>query len=194
MKLWILSDMHADKGIEDIAVHAPDFDVFVCAGDVLSGDIAGSIEMVAAIARGKPAVFVVGNHEWMTAADLGEVLEEAHAVARRERVNFLECDAVDIGGVRFAGATLWTPDDERFSASVDLLERAKADVIVTHFEPTPAALVAVKPRLWIYGHHHGHSDRTVGVSRIVRNALGYPLQVHSVDEMPRQDFVVEFEP
>ena len=58
MKLWILSDLHADSGTEGIGADPPAFDVFVCAGDVVTGNIALSIEMVAALARGKPSVFV----------------------------------------------------------------------------------------------------------------------------------------
>lgn len=187
MKLWILSDLHADRGIEDIAVHAPDFDVFVSAGDMLTGDVAGSIEMTAAIARGKPSLFVMGNHEWMTAADMEEVLDEAHAVARREGVHFLECDRVEIGGIVFAGATLWAIGDVRLKPSLDFLFRARADVVVTHFEPDPAAVAAIRPRMWIYGHHHGHFDRVVGKTRVVRNARGYWHEGKDV----RQDFVVE---
>ena len=97
MKLWILSDLHADRGVGDIAVHAPEFDVFVCAGDVVSGDIAMSIEMVAALARGKPAVFVAGNHEWMSPIDA--VLEYGRAAAAKHGIHWLELDTIDIGGV-----------------------------------------------------------------------------------------------
>jgi predicted phosphodiesterase len=169
MRLWILSDLHIDRRIRDIAVHPPEFDVLVCAGDMLTGDIAGSIEMTAAIARGKPAVFVAGNHEWMSAADLEEVLDEAHAAAQREGVYFLECDAADIGGIRFAGATLWTPDDLRFAPSVKALAALKPDVVIAHFEPPAALLIKSAARLWIYGHHHGFSDRTLGDRRLIRN-------------------------
>ncbi len=194
MKLWILSDLHADRGIEDIGANPPDFDVFVCAGDVLTGDIAGSIEMVAAIARGRPAAFVAGNHEWMSLSDLVKVLTMGRAAAARHRVTFLECDTVEIGGVRFAGATLWTAEDVRFASSAAALQAAKADVVVTHFEPTADLLVRSGAKLWVYGHLHGFMDRTVGSRRLVRNALGYPLQVHPVEEMPRPDYVVEIEP
>jgi hypothetical protein len=89
-------------------------------------------------------------------------------------VHFLEGTAVDIGGVRFAGATLWTPDDPRFVPSVISLAAARADVIVTHFEPMPAMIAQVGGVLWIYGHHHGHGYRRLGERRVVRNALGYP--------------------
>ena len=193
MKLWILSDLHADHGVGYMAVAAPDFDVFVCAGDVMTGDVAGSIERVAAIARGRPAVFVMGNHEWMTSADMEEVLDEAHATARREGVHFLECDAVEIGGVGFAGATLWTPDDVRFAPSVVALARLKADVVVTHFPPSfPMRTPPAGAKLWIFGHHHGFEDARSDRYRIVRNAVGYGNEV--VDGEPaRPDFTVEFE-
>jgi predicted MPP superfamily phosphohydrolase len=152
----------------------PAFDVLVVAGDV-SDLITRSIGMVAALAAGKPAVFVAGNHEWWgDERSRAEKLTAAHASARQHGVHFLECDAVDIAGVRFAGATLWTPDDPRFVPSVVSLAAARADVIVTHFEPTPAMIAQVGGELWIYGHHHGHGYRMLGNRRIIRNGLGYP--------------------
>ena len=95
--------------------------------------------------------------------------------ACRYGVNFLECDTCEIGGVRFAGATLWTPFDPRFPPSAAALARASADVIVTHFEPTPGLIVPALQEggLWIYGHHHGHSVRRLGDRTLIRNALGY---------------------
>jgi predicted phosphodiesterase len=197
MRLWVLSDLHADRGVGDIATHAPDFDVFVCAGDTLTGDIAGSIEMTAAIARGKPAVFVAGNHEWMSAADPEEVLDEAHAVARREGVHFLECDYVEIGGIRFAGATLWTPLDFRYRPSAKSLQASRADVVVTHFGPPANDLrwILRPGRLWIFGHHHGFEDSDIDGRRLIRNALGYGAAEDLIDSEPsRFDFVVEVGP
>jgi predicted MPP superfamily phosphohydrolase len=195
--LWVMSDLHADRGLGDIAVQAPDFDVFVCAGDTLTGDIAGSIEMTAAIARGKPAVFVAGNHEWMSAADPEEVLDEAHEVALREGVHFLECDSAEIGGIRFAGATLWTPLDFRYGSSAKSLQTSRANVVVTHFPPPVNDLrwILRPGKLWIYGHHHGFESSTINGRRLVRNAVGYGAAEDLVDSKPaRQDFVIEIEP
>lgn len=192
MKLWVLSDMHADRGIGDIAVHAPDFDIFVCAGDVLSDDIGLSIEMVAAIAAGKPAVFVAGNHEWRGIPD--KVVYDGRAAADKHGVNWLELDAVEIGGIRFAGATLWTPEDVRFAPSVMALARANADVVVTHFPPAENDLRFALPAggTWVCGHHHGFEDYAVAGRRVVRNALGYGAGEELVDSLPaREDFVVE---
>ena len=197
MRLWILSDLHADRGVGDIAVHAPEFDVFVCAGDVASGDIAMSIEMVAALARGKPAVFVAGNHESMSAGvfrSYREIVEEGLAAAARHGVRFLDRDTTVIGGVVFAGATLWTPLDARYRRELMALQSARADVIVTHFPPAENDLRFVLPAgcMWICGHHHGFADYTVAGRRVVRNALGYGGAEDLIDSAPaREDFTVE---
>lgn len=192
MKLWILSDLHDDRGLLDIERPA-DFDVFVCAGDCLTGDIEGSIERTAELAGGKPAVFAAGNHEW-AGGPLEVVAYKGRAAAEKHDVHWLELDTVEIGVARFAGATLWTPDDVRHGASAGFLRQANADVVVTHFEPAPEVLFDVLPSggLWVHGHHHGFMDRTLGSRRIVRNALGYGGEV--VDGEPaRPGYVVEFE-
>ena len=172
MKLWAISDWHMEQRIV-FDPPRPAFDVLVVAGDV-SDLITRSIRMVSALAAGKPAVFVAGNHEWWAGPEtIAEKRDAAQFAAQKHSVHFLEGDAVDIAGVRFAGATLWTPDDARFVPSVRSLAAARADVIVTHFEPTPAMMTQVGGALWIYGHHHGHGYRRLGDRRIVRNALGY---------------------
>jgi hypothetical protein len=110
--------------------------------------------------------------------------------AHRNGVEFLECDTVDLDSVRFAGCTLWEPGDEKYDASVKSLVRAGADVVVTHFAPHPSLLLAVGAGLWIYGHEHGFSDRAVGRSRLVRNALGY-LHEKIDGETARDCLVIE---
>ena len=193
--LWVMSDLHADRRLGDIAVQAPDFDVFVCAGDVATGDVAMSIEMVAAIARGKPAVFVAGNHEWTSPRDA--VLEYGRAAAKRHNVNWLERDAVDISGVRFAGATLWTRLDARYRPSLKALQTTRADVVVTHFPPADSDVrwVLAAGGLWVCGHHHGFEDTDIGGRRLIRNAVGYGATEDLDGSAPaRLDFVVEIGP
>jgi hypothetical protein len=173
VRLWVLSDWHMEQRIV-FDPPRPAFDVLVVAGDV-SNALEEAIRMVGALAAGKPAIFVAGNHEWWgDRRSREEKLAAAHAASGKHGVHFLECNAVDIDGVRFAGATLWTPDDPRFAPSVRTLAAVRADVIVTHFEPTPAMIQHVGGELWIYGHHHGHGYRRLGDRRIIRNALGYP--------------------
>lgn len=188
MKLWILSDWHMEQRFAGFNPPRPEFDVLVCAGDV-SNDIVESIGMASALADDKLAVFVLGNHEYWNDHAIAITLERAHAAAAKHGVAFLECDAIDISNVRFGGATLWTEDDVRFKPSLDFLASARCDVVVTHFEPSPRVLLRVKPRLWIYGHHHGHGDHRLGEMRVVRNAVGGPSE--PTDGPARLDFVVE---
>jgi predicted phosphodiesterase len=171
MKLWILSDWHLETRLS-FAAPRPDFDVLGAADD----SIEHAIQAVVMLADAKPATVVAGNHEWNSdRRALEEKLVAAHDSARRYGINFLECDVCDIGGVRFAGATLWTPLDRRFLPSAVALTKAGADVVVTHFEPPPTLPMPALPDsgVWVYGHHHGHSLRRLGGRTLIRNALGY---------------------
>lgn len=193
MKLWILSNLHADSWTEDLAANPPNFDVFVCAGDVVTENIERSIEMMAAIARGKPAVFVAGNHEW-EGAPLEVVAWNGRRAAERYNVHRLENLSVEIDGVRFAGATLWGERHSQYFGTIAFLQSIGADVIVTYFSPAAQTVhrALAAGGMWIYGHHHGHSDRTIATRRLIRNAVGYPGEV--IDRGPaRPDYVVELE-
>ncbi|MGO7754666.1 metallophosphoesterase [Rhizobium ruizarguesonis] len=113
MKLWVASDLHLEFG-QPFSQTAPDgADVFVCAGDLMTRGIGPSISWLAAnIAERMPVVFVAGNHEFY-GASMQESIRDVRAVAdRHPNIHYLENDAVDIGGVRFVGGTLWT--DFRF--------------------------------------------------------------------------------
>ena len=164
--------------------------MLVCAGDV-SDDVEESIEYVSAVARGKLAVFVLGNHEYWNDHAIAITLERAHAAAAKHGVAFLECDAIDIGSVRFGGATLWTEDDVRFKPSLDFLASARCDVAVPHFGPSARALVQVGARLWIHGHHHGHGVLDFARTKVNRNA-GWADELLQDDSPPAvPGFVVE---
>jgi predicted phosphodiesterase len=186
MKLWVISDWHMEQRREFIPPR-PNFDVLVVAGDV-SNDIVESIDFTAAVADGKPSIFVAGNHEFWDYSTAEEALDAGREAASRCSITFLERSTADIDGVLFAGATLWEPDDRRHAESVASLARFGPDVVVTHFPPV-GVLPIVGAALWIYGHHHGHTDRQIGRTRIVRNAIGYPNE--PVDGTPIPDFVVE---
>ena len=104
---------------------------------------------------------------------------------------------MEIRGVRFAGATLWAPEDARFAPSVKALARANADVVVTHFPPPEKTVRFALPAggIWICGHHHGFEDYTVAGRRVVRNALGYGAGEELIDSQPAcRDFIVEIGP
>jgi predicted MPP superfamily phosphohydrolase len=183
MRLWIFSDLHLEKG-SAFAPLPPAFDCLVCAGD-LWNDIGQSIATVAKLAQGRPSILVAGNHEYWS----DDPIEIGRILAEHDGVHLLECDTATIDGITFAGATLWEPDDRRFTAAAAMLASARADVIVTHYPPPPALLPEVRVPLWIHGHVHGASVLQCGGGRLVRNALGYPGEVCvGMDGAPARPF------
>lgn len=95
-RLWILSDLHRDHGRTSIFPPS-DADVAVIAGDAVDD------EWLREIAAILPVVFVAGNHEFY-GHDIQGRKESLSALP----IHFLDDRAVEVGGVRFVGATLWT--------------------------------------------------------------------------------------
>lgn len=135
MKAWIISDIHTSRidRLWSRPLVPPDADVCICAGDVTS-ELAASLDyMLANIEPVMPVVLTLGNHEYY-----GLTVDQAIARARRKvagsQVHLLENDTVEIGGVKFIGATLWTDfeiatgrEDEDVPAEVRLA-KARAEI------------------------------------------------------------------
>lgn len=106
VKLLVLSDLHVE-----FAPFEPDreavqtADVVVLPGDIHRGARA------AAWARStfgdKPIVYVAGNHEFYGHQWTGH-LAALRRASQDHGIHFLEDEAVDVGGVRFLGCSLWT--------------------------------------------------------------------------------------
>lgn len=109
MKLWIISDLHLEFGQPFDRQPPPEADVMVCAGDMLTRGIVPSIEWLAAnIPSSMPVVYTAGNHEYF-GASVQESIRDARLLRDRyPHIHFLENEAVEIGDIRFVGATLWT--------------------------------------------------------------------------------------
>lgn len=193
MKLWVLSDWHLNRRRGAFAPPRPAFDVLVVAGDV-TDTVKGAVEHVAALAEGKPAILVPGPLEFFFPGPESAKVEGARLYAQTIGVTLLERSAADLEGVRFAGATLWSQGDSRFYSGMQALQAAKADVVVTHFEPgsTTVQIALRRGGLWICGQRHGHEDTMVAGRRLVRNAVGFGEGERLRDSKPaRLDYVVE---
>jgi predicted phosphodiesterase len=103
MRLLILSDLH----VEYAPFEAPscEFDIVVLAGDIHNG--VEAIRWARRTFERSPVIQVAGNHEFF-GAQREATLEAMREQARAEGVHFLENDAVELNGVEFLGATLWT--------------------------------------------------------------------------------------
>jgi predicted phosphodiesterase len=105
MKVLILSDLHLEFAPFD---PVPDlgFDVVILAGDIHS-PAKRAVQWAANSFRGKPVIYVAGNHEYFDGR-LDTTLAEARREAEGRNVHLLDGDELVIDGVRFLGATLWT--------------------------------------------------------------------------------------
>lgn len=103
MKLYISSDLH----IEFEAFHPPAFDVDIV---ILAGDIHVKDKGFAWAKEtfpDKPVLYILGNHEYYGKAYPKHV-NDLKEKAKGTNVHILENEAIEIGGVRFLGCTLWT--------------------------------------------------------------------------------------
>jgi Icc-related predicted phosphoesterase len=111
MRLWIFSDLHLDVNAAfapALPTRWPAHDAVVIAGDVQEGLVA-SIEWIARSGlHAKPVIYVGGNHEFYGRDRYGELQEGRAVAARHNNIHLLERDRLDVGGVTFLGATLWT--------------------------------------------------------------------------------------
>jgi predicted ATPase/predicted phosphohydrolase len=193
-RLWVLSDLHfeAVPHPEGYRPARPEFDVLVVAGDVWEGDARRALKFVAGLAGGKPAVFVMGNHEFWH-GELQQQRDVARRAAQELGVTLLDDSEAVVAGVDFVGGTLWsdrpetgepiTVDDVallhgRTSGVIEAAMARPRDaplVVVTHHPPSgvPALTGGGQAAVWVHGHAHGTSDvLRPGGTRVVCNAAG----------------------
>jgi len=105
MKALILSDLHLEFAPFE---PAPDleFDVAILAGDIHS-PAKRAVQWAVDKFRGKPVVYLLGNHEYYDGR-LDTTLAEARRAAEGSNVHVLDADELVIDGTRFLGATLRT--------------------------------------------------------------------------------------
>lgn len=106
MKLHVVSDLHLDRG----SWHFPatDADVLVVAGDLNDdGELSARWAVREADRTGKPLLWVPGNHDFVGAA-VSQRLLRMRKICKGSGATLLFNRSVVLGGVRFAGTTLWT--------------------------------------------------------------------------------------
>lgn len=136
MKAWIISDIHLFRAIgmkTTPPFPVPQADVCILAGDV-SDDLDVSLNyLLYEIGPHMPVVAVLGNHDYY-GNSIDTALAKARAAVSGSNVHILENNRIELGGVRFIGATLWTDfeisvgdGDEDYPAELRL-EIARRDV------------------------------------------------------------------
>ena len=153
MRLHILSDLHVEFGsFQPDKVEA---DVIVLAGDVHVGT--RGFRWIVEHFPAKPVIYVLGNHEFY-GENIPILTSEIKDLAKGSNVHVLENDRVEIGGVVYLGATLWT--DFRLYGDVVLAEAAATTTMmdfrkirITHhyqrFRPADARKLHAESATWL---------------------------------------------
>jgi Icc-related predicted phosphoesterase len=115
MRVHILSDLHLE--FAPFQRDSVDADVVVLAGDIHTG--MNGIQWILNTFLDLPVIYVLGNHEFY-GQKIPKLAEEIKAAAAGSNVRVLENDRVEIEGVVFLGATLWT--DFRLNGDLVLAE------------------------------------------------------------------------
>jgi len=118
MKIRVLSDLHLE--FHDWNPPPAPADVVVLAGDIHVGS--GGIEWGRRRFPDAHIIYVPGNHEFY-GSEMHAMLAQLRATAKANDVHFLDGDRIEIDGVRFLGATLWT-DFAIYGSDPHTLERA----------------------------------------------------------------------
>jgi Icc-related predicted phosphoesterase len=107
MKFQLFSDLHTDVMPTKQIRIADGVDAVVVAGDTCEGALRAFEQLRRIVPTAIPILMVLGNHEFYR-----KFIPDELALARSQAHNFnirvLENDSTVLGGVRFAGATLWT--------------------------------------------------------------------------------------
>jgi hypothetical protein len=128
MRLLILSDLHIESNhfcplLPDDSRVDDNADMVFLAGDIHEGT--RGIRWARQTFPDKGIIYVAGNHE-LYDGHWTRTLDDMREAANKFDVDFLEADAIEAGGIRFLGVTLWTDfslmDEDRSPA----IRRAKA--------------------------------------------------------------------
>ncbi len=115
MNIQFFSDVHLEFGALDVPQTRAD--VIVAAGDIDLG--ARAVPWLHRLER--PTIYIAGNHEYY-GGELGAVQQDIRAACEGTQVHFLERESVEIDGVRFVGATLWTALNDSESRPLEMFE------------------------------------------------------------------------
>ena len=102
LKIQIISDLHLEFG--NMSVPMVDRDLLIIAGDLDIGK--KPIKFINEQLKISPVIYILGNHEFYH-QDYDEIMDFWKKI-KLKNFYFLENSAVELSGIRFLGAILWT--------------------------------------------------------------------------------------
>lgn len=105
-RIRYLSDLHLEyHGYPSEVIPSIEEDLVILAGDIGHG--VEGVRWAKQAFSGRPVVYVLGNHEFH-GYDWLDLIEASKALADGSNVTVLECDQIEIAGLRVLGCSLWT--------------------------------------------------------------------------------------
>jgi predicted phosphodiesterase len=121
VRIRVLSDLHLE--FQDWTPPPVAADLVVLAGDIHNGS--NGLPWARRHFADSHLIYVPGNHEFY-GSEMETTLERLRRVAAAHDIALLDGDALEIDGVRFLGATLWT-DFALHGSDPGAIARAQAD-------------------------------------------------------------------
>jgi len=188
MHIWYLSDLHLEERDYDLEIVGwcpPHASVLVLAGDVGNGAAGVQWANRQAEVLGLPVIFVPGNHDFFDVygTDLQALLGRMKTAAA-PGVHVLYNERIEIRGVTFLGATLWTDfaySEHAWTSEQDLMRAASTfpDFSLINVEGdllTPETWVRLhqEARDWLESELISLQDRDAGPRVVVTHHLPHP--------------------
>jgi len=126
MRFLLLSDLH----LEFASFQAPEVETDAV---ILAGDIGVGTDGLAWARNAFPAIpilYVAGNHEHY-GQEINDSLRCLRSAATDLRIQFLDRDEIEVGGIRVLGCTLWT-DFELYGAE-RMVEAMRASMVLNDY-------------------------------------------------------------
>ena len=153
MRLHVLSDLHIE--FQEFTPDPVEADVIICGGDVHVGK--NGIRFLQKAFPSRPVIYVLGNHEFY-GQKIPKLIEELKQLTTGTNVMLLENNSVEIDGLTFLGATLWTDfalyGDVRSAqmdaqASMTDFRRIRVNPTYRRFKPSDAGLRFARTIEWM---------------------------------------------
>jgi predicted phosphodiesterase len=183
MKIRVLSDLHLE--FQRWSPPPVSADAVVLAGDIDSG--AAGIHWGREYFPESEIIYVPGNHEFY-GSEMQDMLGKMRRAAKQSGVHLLDADSVEIDGVRFLGATLWTDfalygaEPKDIARSMAIGQSMMADYQVIRWKDTgPLAPDDTREihglqRAWL---NHELSKPFAGSTVVVTHHLPHSKSVHA---------------
>lgn len=156
MKIQLVSDIHLEFG-QKVIINNAGADILVLAGDICCARNFSKYMWFFedCASKFKNVVYIMGNHEHYknTFNDTAKVIRECLAcLANLSNFHFLDNENVEIDGIKFIGATLWTDNNRGCPITENKLQFGMNDFRLIKYRDSVGNYFKFTPSMSFYEH------------------------------------------